>query len=146
MSKKLTYKGTLAIGLEDRIKLSTIKGKIGYRITKFQIIGTTPGAVDQEIVCKIKSDNDTNIGATVEFTDDELLAVSYMSEGASVAYPFYSTIIIDRQSFNQDIFVSAASANSSTQPVNYYIELETMELSDLQATMLTLRNLRTITS
>ena len=146
MSKKIVYRGTLSVGTEERIKLSTLNGKTGYKITKFQIISTAPGTVDQEIVCKVMDKKDSNIGAVVEFTNSNLLAVSYISEGASVAYPLDSTIIIDNKKFNQDIFVSVSSANSSTQPVNYYIELESMSLSDLEASYLTLQNIRQITS
>ena len=38
MSKTISYKGTLDIGLQDRIRLKTLKGKVGARIcakTKF---------------------------------------------------------------------------------------------------------------
>ena len=37
-------------------------------------------------------------------------------------------------------------ASGNTVPGNYYIEVETMELSDVQATQLTLKNIKTITS
>lgn len=146
MSKKIVYRGTLPVGSEERINLSTLNGKTGYKITKFQIISTAPGTVDQEIVSKIMAKKDPNIGAVVEFTNSNLLAVSYISEGASVAYPLDTTIIIDNKKFNQDIFVSVSSANGSTQAVNYYIELESMSLSDLEATYLTLQNIKQIAS
>ena len=53
MSTKISYKCKLAIGLEDRIRLKTIKGKIGYKITKFQILPTTPGSANFEYIAKI---------------------------------------------------------------------------------------------
>jgi hypothetical protein len=48
-----TFRGLLADGGQDRIRLSTIKGKAGYKIVKFQIIGAEPGQQDQEHTVKI---------------------------------------------------------------------------------------------
>ena len=146
MSKKLSYKGKLAIGEQDRIKLSTINGKRGYKINKFQIISTTPGTGNVELVSKITKVTDTNIGPTAKFTDADLLGVAFYSGNENAAYPFSETIIFDNEKFNQDIFVSMADADGGTVPGNYYIELETMNLSDLETTMLTLKSLRTVTS
>ena len=39
-----------------------------------------------------------------------------------------------------------ADADGNTTPANYYIELETMALSDIETTKLTLQSIRTITS
>ena len=38
MSKTITFKGQLPIGVEEKIHLSTNDGLTGYRIKKFQII------------------------------------------------------------------------------------------------------------
>ena len=146
MSKKLSYRGTLAIGVEDRIRLKTIKGKIGYKITKFQLMNTTPGAADAEFVGKITKVKDPNIGPVVNFSDADLLAVVYYQDHVSTAYPSSTEIIFDNEKFNQDIFVNVTDAGSGTTPCNYYIELETMDLSDIEATQITLKSLRTITS
>ena len=53
MSRIITYKGKLNIDTEDRIKLSTLDGKTGYKINKFQIISTTPGTGNKELIGKI---------------------------------------------------------------------------------------------
>ena len=146
MSRIISYRGTLAIGLEDRISLRTIKGKVGYKINKFQIIGTAPGTGNVEYVGKITKVTDPNIGAVVKFTDADLLAVSYLKECDSEDKPFSQGIIFDNEKFNQDIFVNITDAAGGTTPCNYYIELETMDLSELETTMLTLKSLRTVTS
>jgi len=146
MSRIISYRGTLAIGEEDRISLATIQGKVGYKINKFQIISTTPGTGNVELVSKITKVTDTNIGPTAKFTDADLLGVAFYSGNENAAYPFSETIIFDNEKFNQDIFVSMADADGGTVPGNYYIELETMNLSDLETTMLTLKSLRTVTS
>ena len=146
MSKKISYKGTLPIGLEDKISLRTINGKTGYKITKFQIIGTAPGPANAEYIAKVTKVKDTNISSTINFTDADLLAVAYLQENTSTAVPTSETIIFDNEKFNQDIFINITDASGGTQPCNYYIELEAMSLNDLQATQLTLKSIRTITS
>ena len=50
MSKKLSYKGKLPIGEQERIKLSTIDGKTGYRIIDFRIIPGRPGVDSGEYI------------------------------------------------------------------------------------------------
>jgi hypothetical protein len=145
MSKTLSYKGTIAIGEEDRIRLTTIKGKVGYQITKFDIISTAPGTSTNEFVAKITKIKDANIGPTVKFTDGNLLAVAYVKDNAGENNTAVNkSIIFDNEKFNQDIFVNISDAAGGTTPCNYYIELETMPLSDLEATMITLKSLRTI--
>ena len=147
MSKKLSYRGQLPIGEEERIRLATIKGKVGYKISKFQLISTTPGSANYEYVGKITKVKDPNIGPTVKFTDADLLAVVYYKGNlSSNESATTDTIIFDNEKFNQDIFVNITDAGGGTVECNYYIELETMDLSDLETTMLTLKNIRTITS
>jgi hypothetical protein len=147
MSKTISYRGQIAMGTEDRIRLRTLKGKIGYKITKFQILSNSPGATAAvEFVAKITKVKDPNISAVVNFTDADLLAVNYYQDNNSSSYPDSKTIIFDNEMFNQDIFINITDANGGTIPCNYYIELETMELSDVATTMLTLKNLRTVTS
>jgi hypothetical protein len=147
MSKTISYRGTLPIGEEQRISLATIKGKVGYKISKFQLISTTPGTANYEYVGKITKVKDPNIGPVVKFTDADLLAVVYYKGNlSSNESATTDTIIFDNEKFNQDIFVNITDAGGGTVECNYYIELETMDLSDLQTTMLTLKNIRTVTS
>jgi|TARA_R110002012_G_C11252446_1_gene566916 hypothetical protein len=148
MSKTISFRGQLPIGTEDRIKLSTIKGKTGYKINKFQIMSNSPGATGSvELVCQIfNKSQEGSIGPIVNFTDSELLAVAYQQDHVDSAYPASEVIVFDNAVFNQDIFISVDDAGSGTVPCNYYIELETMDLSEVETTMLTLKNLRTITS
>ena len=60
--------------------------------------------------------------------------------------PTFQTVIFDTEMTNQDIFVSIIDAAGATIECNYYIELEPMDLSDIESTMLTLKNMRSITS
>ena len=147
MSKKLSFRGKIDEGLVEKIKLSTLNGKTGYRITKFQTMITTPGVGgDYEAVTKIYSTKQSSGGTTVDFTEGDLLAVDYTSGKDSPNYGIDPSIIIfDNEIFNQDIFVTYG-APTGTLPVNYYIELEVIPLTDNQTTQLTLKSLRTLAS
>jgi hypothetical protein len=147
MSKTISYRGTLPMGQEERISLATIQGKVGYKITKFQILSSTPGVGNHEFVAKITKVKDPNIGPVVNFTDADLLAAIYYAENATTGNAEApQTIIFDNEKFNQDIFINITDASGGTVECNYYFELETMNLSELETTMLTLKSLRTVTS
>ena len=154
MSKTITFRGILAEGLEQKIKLSTLDGKQGYKIVKFQTMSSLVGANEYEtmtndqkaILEDINNYQTQGAGSTgVDFSESDLLAASYIEDNPSHAYPLSETIFFDNEVFNQDIFVNTASL-TGTVPVNYYIELETVKLTDVQSTQLTLKSLRQIAS
>ena len=146
MSKKLSFRGSLAPGDEERIKLSTMNGKTGYRIIKFQTINASPGAVDYETTTKVYSKPQGAGSTGIDFTESDLLAVSYIEDQHSTDNPGNQyTAIFDNEVFNQDIYVNTASLTGSVD-TNYYLELETIALSDTQTTQLTLKSLRQIAS
>ena len=147
MSKTISFRGALPIGEQDRIRLKTNNGKVGYKITKFQVITTTPGGGSTEMIGQIfKTDQTGNITTTVDFTDSDLLAMAFYQDGATIDNTQNTTVIFDNEKFNQDIFVNITDASGSTVPGNYYIELEAMSLTDLETTMLTLQSIRQVTS
>jgi len=147
MSKTVSFRGKLAVGIQDRIKLSTNNGKTGYKITKFITMMTSPGSADYEALILMHSKKQTSPGSTVvDFTDGDLLAASYMEDGSNYIYPISTgPVIFDNEIINQDIYVSYG-ALTGTMEVNYYIELETMSLTDIQSTQLTLKALRNVAS
>ena len=146
MSKTITFRGSLAPASDaHRIKLSTMKGKTGYRINKFQIIPSTPGAASFEFVVKIfKKDSATT--SVIDFSDGNLLAVAYYQDAHHFEYPSSEDIIFDNEIFNQDIYITCTDVSGGSVICNYFLQLETMDLSDLQATQLTLKSLRTLAS
>ena len=149
MSKTISYRGTLDIGEQDRINLKTIKGQVGYKIKSFKVMSTLPGSGTYELVGQIfKKDQTGSITATVDFSNSELIAVAFTSgaNNASISDNFEDFVIFDNEKFNQNIFINITDAGGNTTPANYYIELETMSLSELETTMLTLKSLRTATS
>jgi len=139
-----TFKGILADDAQDRIRLSTIKGKVGYRIVKFQISTTQPfDASIEEHVVKIYNESQSTINGVVNFTDSNLLGVAVVSNNtAGYQYPISTQpVIFDREIFNQDIFVTHSDVLYATA-CNYYIELEVIPLDDAGAEYTTLKDMR----
>jgi hypothetical protein len=145
MSIIKTYKGQLPIGVEEKIHLSTNDGLTGYRINKFQIISSTPGTGNVELVAKITITPDTNIGPTVDFSDSDLLAVNYTRDGTTNERPYTENIIFDKETINQDIFINITDAGGATTPANFYLELEQFKLDLNTSTYHTLKNIRSET-
>jgi len=136
-----TFRGLLADGGQDHIRLQTIKGKVGYRIAKFQIMPNNPGGTNPESVVMIWKEEQTSIIDTVDFTDASLLGVGYWSAPAVGAVVIDTEVIFDSEIFNQDIFVTHKDHNASVD-CNYYIELEVIPLDDAGAEYTTLKDMR----
>jgi len=137
-----TFRGQLADGGQDQIRLQTIKGKIGYRIVKFQLMPPEPGQVHAENTVKIYKTKQTTIDNNINFTDSDLLAAAYYQDRED---DFVSSldVIFDNEIFNQDIYVTGVGTTSGGQFVNYYIELEVIPLDDTGAEYTTLKDMRT---
>jgi len=143
MNRIISYRGQLSMSTQDTINLHTNDGKTGYKIHKFQIMSSTPGVGDVEFVAQIyKTEETSNINTTPDFTNSRLLAVIYYQDGASQVYPSATETIFDLEVFNQDIYVNITSPNSSTVKCNYYIELEQIDLSEDQALVAIVKNIR----
>jgi len=138
-----TFRGLLADGGQDRIRLQTIKGKVGYRIVKFEIIDAAPGTLNTENVVKIYKESQTTIDGLVNFTESGLLGVAFWVFSSS--NPQYSTpyvVIFDSEIFNQDIYISHKEVSANANKVNYYLELEVIPLDDAGAEYTTLKDMR----
>ena len=143
-----TYRGLLADGGQDRIRLQTIKGKVGYRISKLDIFPENPGhTADKELLVQIWKVNTTvaaGPGTVVNFSDTDLLGVAYFTEnssGAVVTGP--AVVVFDQEVFNQDIFITNAD-QSTGEAANYYLELEVIPLDDAGAEYTTLKDMRQV--
>jgi len=137
-----TFRGILEDGGQDRIRLQTIKGKVGYRIVKLELIPESPMAADGEHVIKIYIEEQSTLTATVNFTDSSLLAAATIgNETDGKLYPININIIFDRETFNQDIYLTHVDNHGATS-CNYYLELEVIPLDDAGAEYTTLKDLR----
>jgi len=137
-----TFRGLLADAGVDRIRLSTIKGKVGYKIVKFQLIANEPGAQNYESIVTIQKIAFVGApSATIDLTDSDVLAVGfYAANTNSNTYPISQVLIFDNEIFNQDIYVGLQDLQS--QNMNYYIELEVVPLDDAGAEYTTLKDMR----
>ena len=136
-----TFRGILADGGQNKIRLSTKKGKIGYRIEKLQVMGQAPGATSQESIVKILKVKQSTIDGNIDFADGNLLAAAIWFNKSSVDFPVSEQIIFDREIFNQDIYITHSEVDS-TEACNYYLELETINMTDNAAAVSTLRDIR----
>ena len=137
-----TFRGLLADGGQDQIRLQTIKGKVGYRIIKFQVIQATPGGANAENLVTISKTSFTPLG-TVDFSDSNILGVAFYGASSSAqAYPATITIVFDNEIFNQDIFIGNKDVFGGGESMNYYIELEVIPLDDAGAEYTTLKDMR----
>jgi len=135
-----TYRGNIANGTEERIRLGTIRGKVGYRIVKLQTVGIAPGATTQEAIIQIFKKSTTPSG-TINFSDSDLLAIAVWKMDAGSTATASDTIIFDREVFNQDIFVGLSDVHTGNN-CNYYLELEVIPLDDAGAEYTTLKDIR----
>jgi len=140
-----TFRGLLADGGQDKIKLQTIKGKIGYRIVKFQLFPNKPGQESVEnnvLVWKTKQSTVSASAVDVDFSDNDLLAAGMYHDSSSESTTANVTVVFDTEIFNQDIYITHTDTNSNI-PCNYYLELEVLTLSDDEAQAAILKSIRT---
>jgi len=136
-----TYRGMLTHDTEDRIRLSTIKGKVGYKIVKFELMQSTLTASDQVSFVKIVKSPYTRT-SSIDFTDSDILAVGILRIGNLLTEgSLDNPIVFDNEVFNQDIYINLKNLDG-TLSVNYYIELEVIPLDDAGAEYTTLKDMR----
>jgi len=142
MSRIVSFRGLLADGAQERISLQTNNGLTGYRIIKFQVMPAIPGDATQESVMKIYKVLQTAITATVDFADNRLLGAALYKQEANASQTANGvTIIFDNEIFNQDIYITHKDA-ATGEEMNYYIELEQMDLALDEQTVATLKDIR----
>ena len=140
-----TFRGKLADDGQDTIHLHTTDGSTGYKIVKLQIMGEQPAGANQESIVKIYKVEQSSFTATVDFSDNTLLAVAYLEAAADAKTESQAQIVIfDNEIFNQDIYISHVDSETG-EPCNYYIELEQRKLDLNENTVATLKDIRNIT-
>ena len=143
-----TFRGKLTDGDVDTISLSTNNGSTGYKINKMALINANAGDVDYSAVVKIFSIPQTasSVSNDIDFSDNTLLAVGYIStDASSTQFPDDVIVIFDNTKFNQDIYVTCKQTSASgNDDCNYYIELEQVKLDIGENTVATLKDIRNI--
>ena len=136
-----TFRGLLADGAQERIKLQTSTGKVGYRIVKFQLIPNHPFIKNQECTVKIYKLFQTTVNATTDFTDNDLLGVALFKQRDDTELFAYDTVVFDREIFNQDIYITHLESFSDNS-INYYLELEVIPLASDEVAITTVKAMR----
>jgi hypothetical protein len=142
-----SFRGLLTDGEQDTIRLGTNTGLTGYKIKKLQVMPHKPYAgsdVSEHVVMVWKYKQDA-VDGIVEFSDPTLLAAGIVNNVTGGLDSRYSVIpddvIFDNETFNQDIFITH-SAVVGTEPCNWYLELEQVKLSQNEAAVATLKDMR----
>ena len=141
-----SFRGQIANAGQDTVALHTNNGSIGYRIVKLEILPNLTGAINAELVLKIYSVEQLTVDATINFSDQTLLAVSYFkvhqdaSTGSNEGSQNYA-VVFDNVVFNQDIYITAEDT-AGIEPTNYHLELEQIKLDLNQNTVATLKDIR----
>jgi len=137
-----TYRGLIANGAQDILPLHTPDGKTGYRIVKFEVMPNNPGASFYENVVKIYKTLQTSIDGLIDFSDNALLAAAYIEGDNNNIYRDGIIVTFDTEIFNQDIYITNNDATGQAKPVNYYIELEQIKLTEQEALVAIVKDLR----
>ena len=136
-----TFRGLLADGDTERIRLSTNDGKTGYRVIKFQTFANDVTLKVQESVMQLFTRDPGTASAIVNFDNPLLLGISYWKSHEDAATMFQTTTIFDSVKFNQDIYITHKDGQIG-ESCNYYIELEKVTLDTNEATVATLKDMR----
>jgi len=148
MGRIISFRGLAESEDTIRLSLSTNDGKTGYKIRKFELFPHKPGTQDAEDVMKLyktqPSEEDSILPGLgiVDFSNQRLIAATFLSAGASIAYSSSQVIVFDNEKFNQDLYLTYVDSNSNDKFANYYIELEVMDLALDEATVATLKDIR----
>jgi hypothetical protein len=144
MSRTISFRGKLADLAQETIPLGTIRGEVGYRITKLQLIGSAPGVETVEAIVKIYKTEQTGVPTgLIDLSDNTLIAAAFYVSSQTEEWSTHNILVFDNEIFNQDIYVTHFDA-SVGQAVNYYIELEQMPLDLNENTVATLKDIRNV--
>jgi hypothetical protein len=140
-----TFRGLLADGGQERISLSSIKGKVGYRIIKFELFPNRPGGTShvESIMQIFKSEQITvpTANSIVDFSDGSLLAAAYLTDDVNNASGPLLISMFEKEIFNQDVYITHTDEAGSAK-ANYYLEVEQMTLASDEATVATLKDIK----
>ena len=140
-----SFRGRLSDGGQAKIRLSTKKGKIGYKVVSLEIIQQSPGAAgsDNEGLVQVFKVKQSSIPNTIDFSDGNLLAMGFYSGNPSAdQYPNDMIVVFDNEVFNQDIFICYSDIRGVGDKMNYMLKLESFTMTDNATAVSTLRDIR----
>jgi len=125
-----SFKGLLADEEQRKIRIQGPVGAVAWRISKFEIMPNTPGAVNAELIIQIwrEEQSDPTAVSTINFDHNELLAAGFSRSSTAASESGYQFVTFDNALFTRNIWVTLNEINGSASG-NYYIELEEVKLS-----------------
>mgnify|MGYP003661405470 CR=1 FL=1 len=138
-----SFRGLITDNTQDTISLHTNDGSTGYRIKTFQVVHENE-ADDLSATIKIFSIPQTAQSATIDFSDQTLLAACAYRSNKTDTGLSVTTIVFDNMTFNQDIYITYRDNETADKEVNYYIELEQIKLDLNENTVATLKDIRNL--
>ena len=138
-----SFRGKLLDNTRDTISLHTNTGSTGYRIKKFQVVHENE-ADDLSATIKIFTIPQTTSTASIDFSDNTLLAACAYRSNKTDTGLSVTTILFDNMTFNQDIYITYRDNETAGKLINYYIELEQVKLALDENTVATLKDIRNI--
>jgi len=137
-----SYRGKLAHGDIVEINLHTNNGLTGYKVVKFEMMPVAPGAQANESVIKVFTTSQTTATGAIDFNDHDLLASGFLAENGDARFHVNPVVVFDHKIVNQDIFVTYFDVDGNNGECNFYIELEQIKLTEDQALVSIVKNLR----
>ena len=148
MSRIVSFRGQIQSSTQDIVALHTNDGSVGYKIRKLEVIQKSPGTVGKDNegliqIWKVSQDPTSTVIQTIDFSNQTLLGIGFYSgDNAADQYPNQFISIFDSEIFNQDIYITYYDVRGVNDPMNYYIELEQMDLALDESTVATLKDIR----
>ncbi len=136
-----SFRGLLGDGGQDEINLERQNVNVAYRIVKFEAISNAPGNAEASHVLKVYRESQDSIpssGATIDFTETDLLAAIDFREHTNEGYGVTAMVsVFDNILFSRNIFVTQTDNGSGATSCNYYVEIE--EVPVAAATLMQLK-------
>ena len=123
-----TFRAKMAEDEQVKIPISGGDPAIGFRIHSLKGIPVDCTGGSNEAVIKVYRIEQTSIDEQVDLNDDQLLGVFFFLRDQGVVAITSESVIFDRETINQDIYVTYADSQTSTG-FNFMLELEEVKMS-----------------
>jgi len=137
-----SFRGLIADEGIDTVTLHTNTGSTGYRIVKLEVMPADTAKLQQSVL-KIYKVPQATATDDINFSDNTMIGAVYLTKNDDTKYPIVLASFFDNEIFNQDIYITHKDA-STGEPINYYIELESMSLDLNENTVATLKDIRNL--